>query len=53
VKDGKSYCVVGRFDDDYIRIGDAWHFQRVVLTVHYMVEPGEGWGERIPLRGPR
>ena len=36
VIDGKSYHVVGRFDDEYVRIGDAWYFQRVVLTVHYM-----------------
>ena len=52
VMDGKSYHVVGRFDDEYVRIGDAWYFERVVLTVHYMVEPGAGWAERLPLRAP-
>ena len=48
VKDGKSWYVVGRFDDEYVRLDGAWFFQRVVLTVHYMVEPGQGWDAHIP-----
>jgi hypothetical protein len=52
VKDGKSYYVVGRFDDEYVRIDGTWYFQRVVLTVHYMVEPGQGWDTHLPLRAP-
>jgi hypothetical protein len=48
VKDGKSWYVVGRFDDEYVRLDGAWFFQRVVLTVHYMVEPGKGWDAHIP-----
>jgi hypothetical protein len=48
VKDGKSWYVVGRFDDEYVRIDGAWFFQRVVLTVHYMVEPGQGWDAHLP-----
>jgi len=48
VKDGKSWYVVGRFDDEYVRLDGAWFFQRVVLTVHYMVEPGQGWDEHLP-----
>jgi len=46
----KSYCVVGRFDDEYVRTGGAWYFQRVVLTVHYMVEPGQGLETHLPLQ---
>lgn len=52
VKDGKSYYVVGRFDDEYVCLEGAWYFQRVVLTVHYMVEPGAGWDQHLPLREP-
>jgi hypothetical protein len=50
VVDGKSYYVVGRFDDEYVRIDGTWFFQRVVLTVHYMVEPGQGWDTHLPRR---
>ena len=57
VKDGKSWYVVGRFDDEYVRIDGAWFFQRVVLTVHYMIEPGQGWDahlpRQLPAEGPR
>ena len=50
VRDGKSYYVVGRFDDEYIRIDGQWMFQRVVLSVHYMIEAAERWDELIPLK---
>ena len=50
VRDGKSYYVVGRFDDEYIRLDGQWMFQRVVLSVHYMIEAAERWDELIPLR---
>ena len=50
VRDGKSYYVVGRFDDVYIRIDGQWMFQRVVLSVHYMIEAAERWDELIPLK---
>ena len=52
VRDGKSYYVVGRFDDEYIRIGGRWAFQRVVLAVHYMVEASDRWDHLIPLKRP-
>jgi ketosteroid isomerase-like protein len=50
VRDGKSYYVVGRFDDVYIRLDGQWMFQRVVLSVHYMIEAAERWDELIPLK---
>lgn len=50
VRDGKSYYVVGRFDDEYIRLDGKWMFQRVVLNVHYMIEAAERWDELIPLK---
>jgi ketosteroid isomerase-like protein len=50
VKDGKSYHVVGRFDDEYVRVAGVWRFQRVVLTVHYMIEPSQGWSDLLPLQ---
>ncbi|NPC57864.1 nuclear transport factor 2 family protein [Caenimonas soli] len=50
VRDGKSYYVVGRFDDEYIRIDGQWMFQRVVLSVHYMIEAAERWDDLIPLK---
>ena len=50
VRDGKSYYVVGRFDDQYIRLDGQWMFQRVVLSVHYMIEAAERWDELIPLK---
>jgi hypothetical protein len=52
VKDGKSWYVVGRFDDEYVRIDSVWFFQRVVLTVHYMIEPGQGWDAHLPRQAP-
>lgn len=53
IRDGRSYYVVGRFDDEYRRIDGAWYFQTVRLTVHYMIEPGQGWHDRIPLAAHR
>lgn len=50
VRDGRSYYVVGRFDDEYIRLDGQWMFQRVVLSVHYMIEAAERWDELIPLK---
>lgn len=53
VKDGKSFYVVGRFDDEYIRLEGQWFFQRVTLSVHYMIEASERWDHLIPLQGVR
>lgn len=49
VKDGKSFYVVGRFNDEYIRLEGQWFFQRVTLSVHYMIEAAERWDHLIPL----
>jgi ketosteroid isomerase-like protein len=51
VRDGKSFYVVGRFDDEYIRLDGQWFFQRVTLSVHYMIEAAERWDHLIPLQG--
>jgi hypothetical protein len=53
VRDGKSFYVVGRFDDEYIRLDGQWFFQRVTLSVHYMIEAAERWDHLIPLQGAR
>lgn len=53
VRDGKSFYVVGRFDDEYIRLDGQWFFQRVTLSVHYMIEAAERWDHLIPLQGVR
>lgn len=53
VRNGESLFVVGRFDDEYRRIDGQWYFQRVCLTVHYMVGPGEGWAQHLPFAGHR
>lgn len=53
VKDGKSFYVVGRFDDEYICLEGQWFFQRVTLSVHYMIEATERWDHLIPLQGTR
>lgn len=50
VRDGKSFYVVGRFDDEYIKADGQWLFQRVVLKVHYMIEASERWDHLIPLQ---
>lgn len=50
VRDDKSFYVVGRFDDEYVRIGGAWFFQSVTLHVHYMIEAAEHWESLIPLK---
>jgi ketosteroid isomerase-like protein len=50
VRDGKSFYVVGRFDDEYIRLKGQWLFQRVTLHVHYMIEAAERWDHLIPLK---
>ncbi|MBB1633416.1 nuclear transport factor 2 family protein [Cupriavidus sp. UME77] len=49
VRDGKSYYVVGRFDDEYIKIDGEWLFRRVTLSVHYMIEAAERWDHLLPL----
>lgn len=48
VRDGKSFHVVGRFDDEYVRLDGQWLFQRVTLSVHYMIEAAERWEHLIP-----
>lgn len=53
VRDGKSFYVVGRFDDEYIRLDGQWLFQRVTLSVHYMIEAAERWDHLIPMQGAR
>ncbi|WP_370628422.1 nuclear transport factor 2 family protein [Acidovorax sp. sif1233] len=53
VRDGKSYYVVGRFDDEYIHLDGQWFFQRVTLSVHYMIEATERWDHLIPLQVER
>lgn len=53
VRDGKSFYVVGRFDDAYVRVEGQWFFQRVTLSVHYMIEAAERWDHLIPLQGVR
>lgn len=50
VSQGKSLYVVGRFDDEYVRLEGQWLFQRVVLTVHYMIEAAEKWDHLLPTR---
>lgn len=50
VSQGKSLYVVGRFDDEYVRHDGQWLFQRVVLTVHYMIEAAEHWDHLLPMR---
>ncbi len=50
VSQGKSLYVVGRFDDEYVRLEGRWLFQRVVLTVHYMIEAAERWDHLLPMR---
>jgi len=50
VSQGKSLYVVGRFDDEYIRLDGRWLFQRVVLTVHYMIEAAEHWEHLLPVQ---
>lgn len=49
VTQGKSLYVVGRFDDEYVRQEGRWLFQRVVLTVHYMIEAAENWDHLLPM----
>lgn len=50
VRDGKSFYVVGRFDDEYVRLHGQWFFQSVTLHVHYMIEAAEHWESLIPLK---
>lgn len=50
VHGGKSFYVVGRFDDTYVRVDGQWLFKKVVLTVHYMVEAAEHWETLLPVK---
>lgn len=50
VSQGRSFYVVGRFDDEYVRVEGRWLFKKVVLSVHYMVEAAEHWESLIPLK---
>ncbi|CKV05559.1 Uncharacterised protein [Mycobacterium tuberculosis] len=49
----RSMYVVGRFDDEYVRVDGRWMFKKVVLTVHYMVEAAEHWESSLPMKKTR
>lgn len=49
----RSMYVVGRFDDEYVRVDGRWMFKKVVLTVHYMVEAAEHWESSLPMKKAR
>lgn len=44
-QDGTGALMLGRYDDEYVRIDGAWRFARRALTVHYAGPPD--------LSGPR
>lgn len=50
VHGGRSLYVVGRFDDEYVRVAGEWKFKKVVLRVHYMVEAAEHWESFLPVK---
>ncbi len=41
--DGKSMIGSGYYDDEYVRIGEAWKFRSRKLTMCYLVSLSEGW----------
>ena len=51
VQDGKSVIGAGHYDDEYVRVGGEWKFQRRNITLYYLVGHDEGWaGEKATVR---
>ena len=52
VYSGESYLVCGRYDDEYVRVNGKWKFQKMYVTIYFMVPLSEGWAQedRIKMR---
>lgn len=51
VQGGKSIIGAGHYDDEYVRVGGEWKFQRRHITLYYFVRHEEGWaGEKFTVR---
>jgi ketosteroid isomerase-like protein len=49
---GKSVTGAGHYDDEFIRAGGEWKFQRRQITLYFFVRHEEGWaGEKFTV-GP-
>jgi len=54
VLEGESILVAARYDDEYVREGGCWRFQRMSLTPIFIVPLREGWAGEPKIRlGPR
>ena len=42
VQDGKNIIGAGHYDDEYVRVGGEWKFQRRKITLYYWVGRDEG-----------
>ena len=45
VHGGKSVIGAGHYDDEYLRVGGEWKFQRRKITLYYFVGHEEGWAK--------
>ena len=48
---GKSVTGAGHYDDEFVRVGEEWKFQRRQITLYFFVGHEEGWaGEKFTVR---
>ena len=51
VHGGKSVIGAGHYEDEYVKVGGEWKFQRRKITLYYLVGHEEGWaGEKVTVR---
>jgi hypothetical protein len=50
VHKNESYVVAARFDDEYIKEGGRWYFNKVKLTPYFMVPLKEGWAQEDKIK---
>ncbi len=51
VHNNESYVCIAHFDDEYVKTGGGWLYQKVKLKVYFWVPLREGWAQAVSVSG--